>query len=380
MEGERGAAGGHHAVVSCDETDSSDDDADSPTTPPVAGLQEVWMTGAQDSREHPLGSTAAGPDVGGVADIESRHLQLLVTLDDHGRLSTAAADLGLKESVAKAQLSRIEASLGPIFHEGPAGITPTANGHHILARARQLLGSLSAFETDLRQLRDTRGPLVVWAAAIVPFEKWLPELRKRLPTWEWSVRAVSADDGLANLSRGHGDLFFGFRRVDDPQRVRPLPRGFEVSEVLHEAGWVRLGRSHPAAAQDLVNLADLADQVWAVLPDPDLEDGLVSSCRRAGFEPDIRFRPTEPGMKDQLAAAGEAVSLISPLAGEDDTVVMRPCVGGPVYAWALAYRSGALPPELIATIGEVIREDYRRNAAAIPALREALGPDGPTAP
>ena len=80
-----------------------------------------------------------------------------------------------------------------------------------------------------------------------------------------------------------------------------------------------------------------------------------------------------------FAAAGEAVSLISPLAGEDGSVVMRPCVDGPVYAWTLAHRHGALPEPLLHGIAQVVRDDYRAMATSIPALRAALGPGGPTA-
>jgi DNA-binding transcriptional LysR family regulator len=313
-------------------------------------------------------------------ELDMTDLQLIAAVQEQRDLLRAASSLGLPPGQARKRYLAIERRLGRLFQPGPDGLHATDGGEGVVTRARRMLDRLNALESDVRNLRTQRQPLVVWAAAIVPFEKWLPPLRERLPEWDWSVRAVTAEEGMARLRDGEGDLFFGFRLVDGGERVPPLPRGVSATEILHEAGWVRLGTDHPAAALPEVPLSALADEVWAVLPQPDLEHGLVTACRRAGFEPDIRFRPTEPRMKDELAAAGEAVSLVSPLAGEDASVVMRPCVGGPVYAWTLAHRHRALPEPLVDTIAQVVRDDYRAMAASIPALRAALGPDGPTAP
>jgi DNA-binding transcriptional LysR family regulator len=313
------------------------------------------------------------------AALDSRHLQLVLAIGEHQDLARAGRSLGLSPTAAAEGLRRSEARLGEVFHHRAGRLEVTPRGRRVLSHVREILASMSALEADLTRHR-TAADMMRVAVSILPFEAWLPVMTQRIPGMRWSVVAMPAAEGYAAVAEREADVFCGLRRVDGPAHPDRLPPGLTVLTVLHEPSWVRLPAGHPAASRSEIGLADLGAEVWAVLPDPTLEDGLVSAARRAGFEPDVRFRPTETVMKEELAIAGQAVSLTSPLAGSRPGVVLRPLTDGPVYAWVLAYRTETLRDHVVTVVADVIRTAYAASAQAVPGVPEVVRAHGPVLP
>lgn len=321
------------------------------------------------------GADDAAPVAWNAGDIDLRHLRIIVALCEHGNLPAAARSLKLTTATAAARLRSAERALGPMFLAGDSVLHPTSRGVVAVRRARAVLESMEALERRLsRADRQPRGIRV--ATVTLPFELILPMLREELPGIGWTVRAVpSPAAGMASVADADADLFSGMLRIDDRPGI-PRRRGLAVREMLHEPAWVRLPAGHRLASREAVVLGDLAEEVWAVLPDPELEAGLVGAARRAGFEPDIRYRPTDPMIRKNLARSGEAISLNSPLTGQGPGTVLRPVIGGPVYAWVLVHRSGAEVGSLVAAVADVVRRGYRL-AATAPGVPEAVRDAGP---
>jgi DNA-binding transcriptional LysR family regulator len=315
------------------------------------------------------------PPPGGAGELELRHLQLVLAVADTEDLEAAARRLRLPRATAESRLQRLERDLGPLFDRTAGHLRPTDRGALVVDRARAVVTAMGALERELGD-PDGGGRTVRVAAAVLPVETWLPALRDGLPGSSWTVRATGAAAGRAEVAAGRADLFVGLRRVD-AERAEPLGAGLVEHAMLLEPSWVRLPTAHPAAARRRVAMADLAGEVWAVLPDRDLEDGLVGACRRAGFEPDVRFHPTEPAMKEQLAATGEAVSLTSPLAGSGPGFVLRPVTDGPVYAWTLVHRAAQEWEVVARAVVPVVRALYREAAATAPGVPDEVRTAGP---
>jgi DNA-binding transcriptional LysR family regulator len=335
----------------------------------------TWVAVARKGDAMPS-SSAPVTDGGEDVALDSRHLQLMLAIGEHQDLARAARSLGLSPSAAAEGLRRGEATLGEVFRHGAERLTVTARGRRVLSHVREILASMSALEADLTRHR-TAADMMRVAASILPFEAWLPAMTQRIPGMQWSVVAMPAAEGFTAVAERDADVFCGLRRVDGPAHPVRLPPGLTVHEVLHEPSWVRLPAGHPAASRSKIDLADLGAEVWAVLPDPTLEDGLVSAARRAGFEPDVRFRPTAAVMKEELAIAGQAVSLTSPLAGSRPGMVLRPLTDGPVYAWVLAHRTETLRDHVVTVVADVIREAYTATAQAVPGVPEVVRTNGP---
>jgi DNA-binding transcriptional LysR family regulator len=97
---------------------------------------------------------------------------------------------------------------------------------------------------------------------------------------------------------------------------------------------VLLPERHPAARQDAVTLADLADEAWAT---GRAGMGWHEMTRRTclalgGFEPDIRHRAEDANVSVALVAHGLAVTLLPalPLPDRLPGVAVRAIAEGPV--------------------------------------------------
>ena len=87
--------------------------------------------------------------------IESRHLQLVVTIAETGSLSKAAHHLNLTQSALSHQLRSLEDRLEiAVFHRQGSRLTFTAAGREVLDRARSILREVSRLEDRMAELRQ----------------------------------------------------------------------------------------------------------------------------------------------------------------------------------------------------------------------------------
>jgi DNA-binding transcriptional LysR family regulator len=137
--------------------------------------------------------------------------------------------------------------------------------------------------------------------------------------------------------RGSGRHRAGGRRTGPRGPVRRTRRGTPPAArdrgppVGTEQTLIGLATGHPLAARAYLDLADLADEDWALPPDPVGADhrGFRSACAAAGFTPRCRHRLGDATATADLVRASYAVSPFPPVA-EPAGVALRPLRGNPL--------------------------------------------------
>lgn len=301
-------------------------------------------------------------------ELDIRHLRLLVAVADHGSVSAAARALGLQQPTVSTQLRRVEDALGsPVFDRTPQGVRVTERGTAVLGRARSILARVddiapppAAPSLDLLRVRTF----------VLPFEVFLPLLAPLAPAVRWEVRAGGLASGLAAVAAGRADLYFGLWFTGGP-----VPDGLVLDELVHDRAWVLLPAGHRCALEPSVPLRALAGETFVSRPEPELHRALLQNCRRAGFEPDVRFRVVDDSALRTVVGRGAGVALSSPLADVDEQVVLRPCPDAQGHSWLLAYRPDRFPEPFLRMLTDLVRWAYAFRARANPELCAALGPE-----
>jgi DNA-binding transcriptional LysR family regulator len=102
------------------------------------------------------------------------------------------------------------------------------------------------------------------------------------PGLEVQLREVFAGDVLALLLDGKFDLAICPRMA--------VPRDISRRELRREAFVAALSETHPLAARERLELAELAHERFEIWPRelaPGYHDAIVAACREAGFEPTL---------------------------------------------------------------------------------------------
>ncbi|WP_327296363.1 MULTISPECIES: LysR family transcriptional regulator [unclassified Streptomyces] len=296
-------------------------------------------------------------------DLEVRHLRALCAIADTGSLHRAARELGMSQPSLTTQLRRIENSLGgQLFSRTRTGCRPTPLGRTVLSRARPLIDEMRSLVTEAKAAAArAAGPrLRIGATASRAIPGWLRRLRARLPDTETSLHMdVSANALLRLVASGQLDVAFVHEVEGCPLRV---PDDLEIRVLVErEPQSVTLAADHPAAADPVVKLADLAADQWMVDPTVDGEwDGMRRMLRAAGLNPRVLHGDYLTAFA--LVASGEVVTVCQPTTRPRPDLVIRPLHGDPLgVRLLLAARPGTdraeldvVYEELAAAYGELL--------------------------
>ncbi|KYG02032.1 LysR family transcriptional regulator, partial [Sorangium cellulosum] len=181
-------------------------------------------------------------------------LQTFVRIVEAGSLSAAAAQLGTTQPTVSRRLQALERSLGlPLLQRSTHTMKLTEDGERCFERAKALLASLDALESDLRGDRDqpdgTLRVVVPHAFGQHQLVKPLADYLRRYPrvSVEWLLR-----DGPPSFIADGIDCAILVGAVADPAVV--AIRLAEVPRIVAAAPSV-LGRvappNHPSALADL---------------------------------------------------------------------------------------------------------------------------------
>lgn len=268
-------------------------------------------------------------------ELEIRHLRVLVTVADHGSVTKAAAALGQSQPSLSAQLGRIERHLGArLFERAHTGVVPTERGKSVLAKARLVLADMA----ELRVLDvDPEGsdrPVELRIGGMTgPLLPAVIQQLVRLHGGGMAIRA-HAETSMSALLRmvQDGQLDAAFV-ADFAGYETPTPVGVHREVVVPvEPVFVGLADHHPLAAQEVVQLSQLADAQWLVDPTDDVGGipYLRKACREAGFEPHVANEVSDSATARAFVSSGHYVGLFLAMAPEGFGVVVRPLAGDPI--------------------------------------------------
>ncbi|WP_242907158.1 LysR family transcriptional regulator [Actinomadura terrae] len=245
--------------------------------------------------------------------VELRHLRVLSRIAEAGSITRAAADLGVSQPTLSAQLRRIEQAFGgPLFDRSPDGITPTALGRHVLARARGVLSDVDDLLATARK-NGERSVIRLGTHPSILLGEWLRRLEGG-PLRRTVSTSLDYSGGVLNqlLANDQVDVVFMGRVAD--HHAPPCPPGTGERVVCVEPCGVALPSGHPLASRGRVELADLADEIW--IPPQGGDDGgtamLRAACEAAGFTPRFRYHDVDLSGMAGFVAAGFAIALVSP--------------------------------------------------------------------
>ncbi|MFM0401711.1 LysR family transcriptional regulator [Paraburkholderia aspalathi] len=197
--------------------------------------------------------------------METRDLDYLLAVEEHGGIGKAAEALGMSQPALTKAIQRVEAQTGlALFQRTANGVAPTQAGSLFLARARRIA---LEYEDALKEMHAIRsgeqGVLSLGYSPTVPAALVLGacrQLLKERPAARLRLRRRLARDLVDLLVAGELDLIVA---------PEPKPDANELSfvELFRDSLSVLADESHPLHLKRNLRLADLADQEW-LLPGP----------------------------------------------------------------------------------------------------------------
>ena len=232
--------------------------------------------------------------------------------------SQAALALHITQPALSRQIRDLEHELGcRLFERRPQGVTLTADGEALRARAERLVQEADRLSRDM-QSRGRGRPAMAQLAHFGTFlalylAPFLQRLHRRHPRWQIKLVELVPSEALQRLSRGEIDAAATGR--PDPSRLR----GLESRVIWRQSPLIALPAAHPLAKRRKLHLRDLAAERLLVCDEeqfPGFGTPFLAACRRAGFEP--RSVQTTGDLADAFAAVARdgSVTYVGRLAGQ----------------------------------------------------------------
>ncbi|MEV4264959.1 LysR family transcriptional regulator [Kribbella sp. NPDC049584] len=288
--------------------------------------------------------------------IEVRRLRVLRALADHGTVTAAAEVLHLTPSAVSQQLAALESEVGQeLLERRGRRVAITSAGRLLLEHTDTILTEVERAEDAMRlHANGANGEvrIVAFATAITLLvAPALPRLRETTPGLDLVVRDAEGHEGITHLLDGDADLAIAVEHRGSP---RPDDRRLVRIPLYAEPFVAVLPPTHPAADQDRIELAMLANDDWVMTaPGNPIRDVVVLACEQAGFQPRIVHQSDDFRAVAALVAAGGGVSLVPRLAVPEPTLALIRPLPDPVptrRVYAAVRASRADHPLITATL------------------------------
>lgn len=240
---------------------------------------------------------------GGCAVFNTWRLQLLVQFEVLGTMHRVAEVMHVSPSTVSQQLSMLEKETNTVLFERVGRqVQLTLAGHEFVKQVRPILGELELIGNAMSGRSSTlQGTVRVASFASALRTIVIPaveRVRERYPTIDVKLYEMEPGQSIPSLDSQQIDIaivaYFG--------KVALERRNHDLVELGGDGLRILVGEENPLSARAMVNVADLADQRWAVEFDSAyLSEYLKHLCRDAGFTPII------DGVFGSYAAMREAV-------------------------------------------------------------------------
>lgn len=198
-------------------------------------------------------------------DVSLVGLRVVREVAERGTFSAAAVSLGYTQSAISRQVASVERAAGtPVFERHREGVRLTAAGRVVLQHAAKALDEIDAADRALRGLPASTGTVrlgVFPSAGAILLPRALVALRRTHP----GIAVVSRDGSTPALVRAlrAGSIDLAVLSSLPPFRAPDTETPPLVVETLAERNLcVAVAATHPLAANDSVDVADLRGQRW----------------------------------------------------------------------------------------------------------------------
>ncbi len=244
--------------------------------------------------------------------MELRHIRYFLAVAEERHFTRAAAKVGIGQPPLSQQIKDLEAEIGaPLFHRLAHGAELTPAGEAFLEGVKEMPALAErATKAARRASRGETGSLRVGFTASSAFNAVVPAairaFRRAYADVDLTLEEANTTRLVAGLQDGSFDAVF----------LRPGAVGseaFQLRLLSEEPMVMALPASHPAAAQQEVDLATLKEDPFLLFPrqiGPTLYDTIIGACREAGFEPVIGQLAPQIASVVILVAAELGVSVV----------------------------------------------------------------------
>lgn len=199
--------------------------------------------------------------------LRTRHLRLLLVLDECASLRKAAEIMSLTQPALTKNLHEIEELVGEsLFARTPKGIEPNALGQAMIRYARLVFTDLDGLHKELSALKCGSigsihiGGIMVLANTLLP--KTIATLKSDHPLLNISVEVETSDVLLKALEQGKLDLVIA--RIPDGYPADNLNfEPFDAETIVPVAR-----RDHPEMHTPALTLEALRDYCWIIQAEP----------------------------------------------------------------------------------------------------------------
>jgi DNA-binding transcriptional LysR family regulator len=247
--------------------------------------------------------------------VELRHLRYFEALADELHFGRAAERVHVVQSALSKQIAALEQELGvTLFDRTTRGVELTPAGNVLRERVAKILPDIDdALDVVRMTGSGETGRLEVGYIAAAMWSvlpRILSEHRRRHPKVLFRLRELPmAGEHLELLLDGSLDAAF----------IRPIARfrALTFQILLQEQFVAALPEGHPQAANERIDLADLADERFILMSKtryPQAYDMFHQACRESGFTPTILDEGDSPNAL-YMVAAGFGVAVAPASAG-----------------------------------------------------------------
>ncbi|MFE6971376.1 LysR family transcriptional regulator [Isoptericola sp. NPDC057653] len=272
--------------------------------------------------------------------MELQQMRYVVAVAETGSFTRAAGRCFVVQSALSHQVAALERELGVrLFARTSRRVEITAAGEAFLPAARVALESAERAAADAAAAAgEVRGTLrlgVIPTVTALDVPAVLRRLRAAHPRVGASLRMAGSDELVAALRAGELDVAV-LGLPDDG-----VPAGVRHRELARERHVAVVGLDHPLHGRSRVDLARLADEVFADFPTG--TPGRAQSDRAfvaAGLRREVAYEGMVTDLLLGLVREGLAVALLPEalVAGREDVVVLR-VTRGPSRVQHLAWSS-----------------------------------------
>ncbi len=241
--------------------------------------------------------------------LDARRLLLLAEVDRCGSIAAAAEALSYTPSAVSQQISRLEREIGqPVLERRPRGTVLTDVGRLLVAHAERVRFELEAASAELVDLERLRSGSVSIGAFPSATSLLLPPIVRSFscqhPSIGLTVRSAQSKELVNQLV--HGEIEVAI--LSDYEWRRIATTNFYISLLARDPMKVLVPVGHELANRGPIPLNVLRNERWIVRADHPTTEGLLHSCRMAGFEPSISFETGERLDLQAMVAMGLGIA------------------------------------------------------------------------
>ena len=290
--------------------------------------------------------------------MDSKKLEILVTVADLGSFTKAAEVVGYTQSGLTHMMNSLERELGIcLLTRDHSGISLTEQGRQLLPAIREFLRANANLENQIKAIMETTAQTLHIAAYSSIAMHWMPEIlyrfRRRCPDAEVDLRMVDhALEPFELLEAGKADVIFASRQNYGTCDWTPL-----YDELMYAI----LPKDYPLHGRDAFPLEEFAGQEF-LMPYGRFDIDVNAALAQVGVKLHAKAAYVDDETVIRMVGRGLGVSMMTELMirGRTDDVLCVPVSPRTIRELGMGmhagHRQSAPLQELKACVLQYIRE------------------------